>query len=281
MITTHEDFYQEFTARNTGLISPECQRSLQACRTLVAGCGSTGGAAVEPLTRVGVENFVLVEPDRFELSNLNRQAAGIADIGDNKAEVAALRVRSINPHAKVDVIPAGVTKGNIKTLVHGAGFVIDGVDVTTHSGWQAKIVLHKTACDMRVPVLSGYDLGNIQYARFYDYGRVTFHPFDNQVQIDQKQMTPFALLAQVIPPGFVSRDLISVVQQAASVEFSVPQLVDTAGLFGLIAVRVLTRYLSGFYVAPEIAIDLDELVRLTATPPEPDPVVAAWFDSVV
>ena len=52
---------------------------------LVAGCGSIGGAVVEPLVRLGAEHLVLAEPDCYELHNLNRQHACLADVGCNKA----------------------------------------------------------------------------------------------------------------------------------------------------------------------------------------------------
>ena len=52
MTTAPTDFYSELTARNTGFISPRAQGRVREATVLVAGCGSTGGAAVEPLARV-------------------------------------------------------------------------------------------------------------------------------------------------------------------------------------------------------------------------------------
>ncbi|MFC7511740.1 HesA/MoeB/ThiF family protein [Streptomyces thermocarboxydus] len=73
------------------------QERLRNATVLVAGCGSTGGAVVEPLARLGTGRFVLAEPGEYELNNLNRQSATHKDIGRNKAEVAAERIRSVNP----------------------------------------------------------------------------------------------------------------------------------------------------------------------------------------
>jgi hypothetical protein len=54
-----EEFYAAFTARNRGLVSDDEQRQLRGAVILVAGCGSIGGAVVEPLVRLGAERLVL------------------------------------------------------------------------------------------------------------------------------------------------------------------------------------------------------------------------------
>lgn len=77
------------------------------------------------------------------------------------------------------------------------------------------------------------------------------------------------------------KSLIAALGNTSSAEFSVPQLVDTAGLFGLIAVRVLARHVAGEPIAPEMTIDLDQLVSTAAVIPDPDPVVAEWFARVM
>jgi tRNA A37 threonylcarbamoyladenosine dehydratase len=62
-VTTEADtFYQSFTERNRGLISEQAQQALRQATVLIAGCGSTGGAAVQPLARLGIERFLLAEP---------------------------------------------------------------------------------------------------------------------------------------------------------------------------------------------------------------------------
>jgi tRNA A37 threonylcarbamoyladenosine dehydratase len=58
-----QEFYASFTARNRGLVSDDEQQMLRRAVILVAGCGSIGGAVVEPLVRLGAECLVLAEPD--------------------------------------------------------------------------------------------------------------------------------------------------------------------------------------------------------------------------
>jgi hypothetical protein len=106
-------FYAALTARNRGLVSGEEQQLLRRAVILVAGCGSIGGAVVEPLVRMGAERLVLAEPDDYELHNLNRQHAGLADVGRNKASVLADWVAGVNPHAQVRVDTRCVTADNV------------------------------------------------------------------------------------------------------------------------------------------------------------------------
>jgi tRNA A37 threonylcarbamoyladenosine dehydratase len=95
----HERFYAELTSRNRGLISGLEQTQLRATRFVIAGCGSTGGACVMPLLRSGAERFVLFDPGEYDVSNLNRQDATLADVGRNKAEAAKARILGVNPFA--------------------------------------------------------------------------------------------------------------------------------------------------------------------------------------
>ena len=279
-MTGHADFYRELTARNAGLISPPAQRAIQECVVLIAGCGSTGGAAIEPLVRVGFEHFILAEPDHYELSNLNRQAASVSDIGQNKAKVSAERIKGINPHAEVEVVLEGVTSDNAQRLVGDSNVIVDGVDVTTHEGWQAKMQLHQHAANLRVATIVGYDLGSTQYATFYDYGNTSAMPFDGKVDLSTDMTSPFQPLARLIPAGFVPEDLLRTVRTASSSEFSVPQLVDTASVFGLVTMRALIRYLAGQRVAGEIALNMDTLVSMDAVVPVPARAVSEWFEEM-
>src|SRR5947209_3868414 len=82
-----DEFYAQFVTRNRGLITEEEQERLRTANILVAGCGSVGGAAVEPLIRLGAENLILAEPGEYDLPNINRQSVRLQDIGRNKAEV--------------------------------------------------------------------------------------------------------------------------------------------------------------------------------------------------
>src|SRR5436305_14243659 len=100
-------FLAEVRARNRGLISEEDQRNWSEATFLVGGCGSTGGATIEPLVRAGAMHFILVEPGEYELHNLNRQRATLDAIGENKAAWLANQAKAINPYIEVEVHEEG------------------------------------------------------------------------------------------------------------------------------------------------------------------------------
>jgi molybdopterin/thiamine biosynthesis adenylyltransferase len=131
---SEDDYYTELVTRNRGVISDAQQEALRTATVLIAGCGSVGGAAVQPLARMGVRRFLVADSWLYELNNLNRQHATVDDIDRNKAEVAAERILAVNPYAQVKVYAEGVTEGNAAELAAACQVIVDGVDVTTMSG---------------------------------------------------------------------------------------------------------------------------------------------------
>ncbi|WP_371574159.1 ThiF family adenylyltransferase [Streptomyces sp. NBC_01314] len=158
----------EAVSRNADIISEREQAALRAATVLVAGCGG-GGGVVEPLTRLGVLRFRLADPDRFDVSNLNRQACAQADVGRSKPEAIADRVRALNPSADVTVYPQGLTLENLDEALDGAHIVFDGIDPTM-SAW-VKYQLHERAARRGIPVLAGMDFGGKPTLYVFDYRR--------------------------------------------------------------------------------------------------------------
>ena len=116
-------------ARNFRTIDAEGQLRLHRSRVLIAGCGGLGGHIVEELARLGVGSLVLVDPDVFEASNLNRQIlATIADLGRPKVEAARARVASINPAVRVEAYVERLAALNAEALLAGADCAADALD---------------------------------------------------------------------------------------------------------------------------------------------------------
>jgi threonine dehydrogenase-like Zn-dependent dehydrogenase len=251
-----EQFQRVFAARNRGVISPADQARIGAAKVLVAGCGSIGGSAVEPLIRLGFRRLVLADPGTYELTNLNRQNATVADLGRNKAVVAAERARRINPHAEIEVYEQGVTDETVDRMLDGIQVVIDGVDVTMPSGLRAKGLLHERVRARRLPLMTGWDMSGTQYLRVYDY-RTDREIFDGAVTRRQLgEMPMWALLARLIPAGRVPRDLIALVRHGlGEKEFTFPQLVQAADLFGVLATTVTARLVTGRPVPRSASVD--------------------------
>src|SRR6185503_17313478 len=105
------------------------QARLKAARVLVVGAGGLGSPLVLYLAAAGVGTIGIVDHDRLELSNLQRQIAHTTDrIGELKAESAARAARAINPEVRVEPHPVRLDADNVLGLLERYDLVCDGTD---------------------------------------------------------------------------------------------------------------------------------------------------------
>jgi adenylyltransferase/sulfurtransferase len=105
------------------------QERLKAGSVLVIGAGGLGCPALLYLAAAGVGRIAIVDPDKVDSSNLQRQVLYVsADQGANKAETAARRLRSLNPLIRVDAHPVRFSRSNALELVRSCDLVVDGSD---------------------------------------------------------------------------------------------------------------------------------------------------------
>jgi len=105
------------------------QEKLKSGSVLVIGAGGLGCPALLYLAAAGVGRIVVVDPDRVDVSNLQRQVLyESADQGANKAEAAARRLRSLNPLVRVEPRTVRFDRTNALDLVRSCDIVVDGSD---------------------------------------------------------------------------------------------------------------------------------------------------------
>lgn len=110
-------------------IDEEGQGRLLAAKVLVIGAGGLGSSAIAYLSAAGVGKIGIVEPDRVELSNLQRQILfETADIGRSKATSARDRVQEVNPDSAVEIFEERITSENANKLISNFDIVVDGSD---------------------------------------------------------------------------------------------------------------------------------------------------------
>lgn len=115
--------------RNSEALSELESASLAAKKVAVIGCGGLGGYVIEMLVRIGVGCFVVVDPDTFEESNLNRQLLCTeAVIGQSKVEAARARMVAINSQVEVEAVCDYLTDANAADLIKGCDCVVDALD---------------------------------------------------------------------------------------------------------------------------------------------------------
>lgn len=115
--------------RNYKSISVEDQSRLADSTVAIVGCGGLGGSMAEEFSRLGVGNLILVDGDRIEESNLNRQLfATEKNIGQEKAEAARDRIQTVNSGVKLKIIKDWFNEDNAASFFEGADLVCDALD---------------------------------------------------------------------------------------------------------------------------------------------------------
>jgi tRNA A37 threonylcarbamoyladenosine dehydratase len=116
--------------RTEQLIGKKGLQKLSQARVAVFGLGAVGSYAVEALARAGIGHLRLVDFDVVNMSNINRQLYALTStVGKPKAELAAERVRDINPDCVVDARQAFFTTDTVDDLLAGPlDAVVDAID---------------------------------------------------------------------------------------------------------------------------------------------------------
>lgn len=137
--------------------------SLAQKRVLIIGVGGVGQHVSTYLVTNGVTNLTIVDFDKVELSNLNRQILlSELDLGKLKVDVVKSALLSRNSEAHIKPINLKVDESNIDELVKGYDLVIDAVD-----NWKSKLIIAKACKDNKVPFLHiGVDGYKGQYCLF-------------------------------------------------------------------------------------------------------------------
>ena len=147
---SEEDFYEKLWFRSSMILTPDERDRIKSANVCIIGVGGTGGIASEQLVRGGVKNLILVDPDIFEMTNINRQHfCTISTIGMKKVEAAKTRLLDVNPFINVELYGDGINKENAEEIVKNADFIIDASDNKS-----AHYPLHRMAKKYKIPIIS-------------------------------------------------------------------------------------------------------------------------------
>ncbi|MFZ5800303.1 MAG: HesA/MoeB/ThiF family protein [Candidatus Omnitrophota bacterium] len=110
-------------------VGGEGQERIQRGKILIVGAGGLGAPAALYLAAAGVGTLGLVDSDKVELSNLQRQVIHFtADVGKAKTLSAQEKIRAINPAVKVITHQLRLSADNIAAVIKDHDFIIDGTD---------------------------------------------------------------------------------------------------------------------------------------------------------
>jgi len=107
----------------------EGQKKLKAAKVLVIGTGGLGSPTALYLAAAGVGHLGLVDFDKVDESNLQRQVLfGISNLGQSKVQSAEKRLRDLNPYLDIQVYETALTSENAMQIIEGYDLVVDGTD---------------------------------------------------------------------------------------------------------------------------------------------------------
>ena len=142
------------------LIGKEKVEDLHRKSVAVFGLGGVGSYVVEGLARSGIGDFILIDGDKVDITNINRQIiATTKTVGINKVDVEEERIKEINPNAKVIRYAEFVTgiESNLELFnaIKNVDYIVDAIDTVS-----SKIRIIEFAKENNIPVISALGTGN-------------------------------------------------------------------------------------------------------------------------
>ena len=131
------------------------QLKLKNAKVCVVGTGGLGNPITTRLTAMGIGTLRIVDRDVIELSNLHRQTMfDEDDVGQVKVEVAAKKLKKLNPDCNVEALAVSVNDYNALEVIEGCDVVIDALDSVN-----ARYALNKACVKLNIPFVTGAAVG--------------------------------------------------------------------------------------------------------------------------
>lgn len=178
----------------------EGQRKLKQAKVLIAGAGGLGSPASYYLAAAGVGTLKIIDKDRVDLSNLNRQILHwTSDLDEWKSASGSRKLKNLNPHCSIEAVQAEITEENCAALAAGCSVIVDAMD-----NMGTRRLLNAASVKLGIPYIYGG-------VRQLDGMVTTFIPgrtpclecvFPHRGQTQDAAQTPFPILGPV--PGVIA-----------------------------------------------------------------------------
>jgi adenylyltransferase/sulfurtransferase len=143
-----ERFSRQLVLKNIG---PKGQKKILSSKILIVGVGGLGCPAAESLVRAGIGTIGLIDNDIVNLSNIHRQSLfSSKDIKKLKINVAAKKLREINPLTKIKTYKSRLNEKNIKNIIKSYELIIDGSD-----NFKTKFLINDYCIKLKKKLITG------------------------------------------------------------------------------------------------------------------------------
>lgn len=139
------------------LVGTDALQRLQHAKVAIFGVGGVGGYVAEALARCGVGELALIDADKVDITNLNRQIIALhSTVGKLKVEVAAARIQDINPNCRVTTYPLFYLPDTAAQIdLTRFDYVADCIDTVA-----AKVELARRCHEHSVPLIASMGAAN-------------------------------------------------------------------------------------------------------------------------
>jgi len=143
-----ETYSRQIVLRDIGY---EGQLKLRRAKACIVGLGGLGCPSAVQLTAMGVGGLRLVDRDVVERSNLQRQHLyDVESIGYPKVEVAAERLKKLNPDVDMEPLPLSLNADNVEEILEGVDVVVDGLD-----RMGPRYAINRACVKLKIPYIFG------------------------------------------------------------------------------------------------------------------------------
>ena len=137
--------------RQIKVFGEDGQERLKNAKVFIAGAGGLGSAISIYLTSAGIGRIRIVDDEKIELSNLNRQILHWdKDVGKRKATSAEEKLKKINPYVRVEAISETIEENNVLALVDDFDLIVDAMD-----NFHTRYLLNRTAIAKNIAFFHG------------------------------------------------------------------------------------------------------------------------------
>ena len=138
-------------SRVESLIGKENLKKIKTKTVLVIGLGGVGGVCTTTLVRSGIENIVIVDYDKVDVTNINRQVTAFhKTIDQYKVNVLDKMLKEINPNCNIIKIRKKIDESNILELFNNKiDYIVDACDTV-----ETKKLLIKKSIELNIPLIS-------------------------------------------------------------------------------------------------------------------------------
>ena len=143
-----ERFSRQLVLKNIGA---KGQKKILSSKILIVGVGGLGCPAAENLVRAGIGTIGLIDNDIVNLSNIHRQSLFDSnDVKKLKVEVAAQKLKKINPRTKIRIYKLRLDENNIENVIKNYEIVIDGSD-----NFKTKFLINDCCIKLKKKLITG------------------------------------------------------------------------------------------------------------------------------